>query len=107
MSTHVTVNCHTCGETLNHGRDHLPSGLGPLFDELGAPVREWHGKTGVDVLPKLASAIRELEQDIGLDDYRRRHDGGGTEWSRIDFALPFLRAMRDAICRDPWAVIHA
>jgi hypothetical protein len=109
MSHHVTVNCHTCGETLNHGHDSLPGGLGPLFDELGCPVVDWNGLAGVAVLPRLQSAIVQLIDDRDFGDLKRRHDtrmGIVGEWSYVDFALPFLEALRDAICRDPDATIH-
>lgn len=107
MGSYVSVHCHTCGEILNHGHDSLPGGLRMLFAELGVPVQEWRGKIGVDVLPALTTAIHELEGDADIGDYRRRHDEAGAPWSRVDFTLPFLRAMRDAICRDPLAVINA
>jgi hypothetical protein len=106
MSSHVSINCHVCGAILNDGHDSLPGGLAPLLAALGAPVREWSGKNGVDVLPALQGAIMQLEDDMLRDDYRRRF-AAPDSWSRVDFVEPFLRSMRDAICRDPQAVIHA
>lgn len=105
MSYDVYVSCHTCGSALNDEKSSLPYGLKLLFDELGSPVAEWNGKTGVSVLPQLQSAIYALECDLAIGDLKRRHDNDSPEWSRVDFALPFLRAMRDAICRDPYATL--
>lgn len=105
MSYHATVNCHTCGETLNYGHTSLPYGLKDLFAELACPVQDWTGKTGVQVLPQLQFAIAQLENDADIGDYRRRHHDDRADWDRVDFALPFLRSMRDAICRDPHATL--
>lgn len=106
MSHDVSVNCHTCGNALNHAHTSLPAGCKGLFEDLGAPIYDWSGKTGVHVLSALQSAITQLENETEY--YRERHDGANlaNDWSRVDFALPFLKALRDGICRDPWAVIH-
>jgi hypothetical protein len=108
MGHNVSVHCHTCGEILNHGNDSLPGGLGALFDALGVPVLEWGGKTGVDVLPALQCAVTRITDADEREDLRREHDtrmGTPGEWSRVDFAARFLPAMRDAICRDPYASV--
>ncbi len=105
MSSTVGVHCHTCGNMINHANSSLPGGLGPLFAELGCPVREWDGKTGVELLPRLQSAVSELTLDRDIGDYRRRHDTDPTGWSRVDFALTFLTALRDAFCSEPYATL--
>ncbi len=108
MSHDVSVNCHTCGNALNDGHFSLPAGCAGLFAELGVPVLDWAGKTGVSVLPQVQCAVTNLENNTEY--YRYAHDSDTESefgaWSRVDFALPFLTALRDGICRDPWAVIH-
>jgi len=106
VSQDVGVNCHTCGTALND-KTTLPGGLQPLFEELGAPVGDWRGKTGVAVLPALQSAVKALEDPDDRQWWREKHDGKpGDTWSRVDFAVEFLTSMRDAVCRDPYATIN-
>lgn len=106
MSHDVYVSCHTCGNALNYGHESLPAGCGGLFEELGVPVLDWNGKVGVDVLPKLASALKELEDPMTFGVVQAAHRRHDDTWDRAEFAVGFLTAMRDGICRDPWAVIH-
>lgn len=101
MSSDVYVRCHTCGSTLNE-RTNLPAGLGQLFRDLDTPVYDWHNKVGVDVLPQLTAAIRALTNDT---EYWRGQAGHAGEWDRVDFAIPFLISLRDAICQEPHAVV--
>lgn len=104
MSNYVAVGCHTCQTPLN-GKVDLPAGLQGLFEDLGAPVLSWNGKLGVKVLPALQAALKALQGD-DQEWWRSKFDDRTYDtWSRIDFALEFLEAMRDAICRDPYAKI--
>jgi hypothetical protein len=103
MSRDVSVNCHTCGSVLNHGKGSLPAGCDGLLEALGAPVSDWKGRTGVTVLPNLAGALRMLKNEE--DDLREKHDKPGDPWSRVDFVGPFLQELLWGICTDPQATI--
>lgn len=104
MSYDAYVSCHTCGEALNHANTSVPGGIDLLLRALGCPLRDWNGMTGVTVLPMLHAAVQRLSDDV--DALRRDFEKTPLEWSPIDVAAKILPAMRDAICRDPWAVIH-
>jgi len=104
VSYDVGVHCHTCGESLNHAFTSLPYGFNALFEHLGlGKVESWKSKTGIEMLPRLASALRQLEDDEEF--LRNKFESRDDAWSRIDFAPRFLRAMRDAFCRDPFATL--
>ena len=106
MSYDVSISCHTCGEDLMGGYGNMTSNVSGVWNKAGAPLKDWHGKTGVDVLPQLAAAISTL---TNLDPYERKEyeelvRGGGT-WGTIESAHEFLCRIRDAICRDPYSRI--
>jgi hypothetical protein len=103
VSRDVSVNCHTCGNVLNHGKESLPAGCDGLLEALGAPVSDWNRKVGVDVLPNLAGALRMLRDH--KDDLREEHDKPGDPWSRVDFVGPFLEELLYGIGSDPQATI--
>jgi hypothetical protein len=106
MSYDVYVCCHVCGEDLMGGYTNMTSNVAGVWDAAGAPIRDWDGKQGVDVLPRLAGAIRHLRQ---LLPYEREEleelVRGGGSWGTVDSALEFLERIRDAICRNPLAKI--
>lgn len=106
MSYDVGVHCHTCGYDLTNGHGNMTSNVARIWDKAGAPLRDWNGKTGVEVLPQLQAAIAELsDPDMLLIDRQQYEDlvrGGGT-WGTYQSALDFLIVIRDAICRDPQA----
>jgi hypothetical protein len=110
MSDDVMVSCHTCGSPLNHGRTSLPGGPGALLAHLGVPIRELKGATGIEMLPRLVSAIRQLRDEDEQSELRKQFDADYDpskpgSWSRVDFALPFLESLRDGFCRDPRATL--
>ena len=107
MSYDITVACHTCGEDLMRGHGNMTSNISGVWDKAGAPLRDWDGKIGVDVLPALQAAINELSRDM-LPYERAEYDAlvrGGGSWGTFENAVEFLTRIRDAICRDPWARI--
>lgn len=113
MSYDVAVSCHTCGSALNR-QTNIFSGIPQgIMAELGCPLLDWDGKTGVEVLPALQSAVTRLSE-ADLHDIRRLQDkfNSRTGIPHEDYdkvllvAREFLTDMRDAICREPMAVIH-
>lgn len=106
MSYDVGVHCHTCGHDLTGGRGNMTSNVAQVWTKAGAPLRDWHGKTGVDVLPQLQRAIAELSDLLPYE--REEYDKlvrGGGRWGTVDSAREFLTVLRDAICRDPLATL--
>ncbi len=107
MSYDVYVYCHACGSDQMNGHTNMTSNVSGVWDKAGAPLRDWDGKTGIDVLPQLQGAITELSRDMlpyEREEYETLVRGGGT-WGTVESALEFLTRIRDAICRNPDAVI--
>lgn len=106
MSYDVYVSCHTCGNALNHANTSVPGGLDGILIELGCPLREWNGKSGVEVLPRLQYAVQTLSDVDEFPDWKFKYPDRGGGWEPADIAKTLLTVMRDAICREPEAVIH-
>lgn len=106
MSYDVSISCHTCGEDLMGGYGNMTSNISGVWNKAGAPLKDWHGKIGVDVLPYLATAIGTLKDLAPYErkEYEELVRGGGS-WGTIEHALEFLCRIRDAICRDPYSRI--
>lgn len=106
MSYDVGVHCHTCGNDLTYGHGNMTSNIAGLWDKAGAPLRDWDGKTGIDVLPQLQGAITALTDPDMLPYEREEYEAlvrGGGSWGTFEDAAKYLIVIRDAICRDPWA----
>lgn len=103
MSYNVGVHCHTCGNTLND-RDNYTSNVSRVWDKAGAPLREWDGKIGLEILPALHGAIKTLDNLLPYErtEYEQLVRGEGT-WGDIEGATAFLKSIRDGICADPYA----
>ena len=106
MSYDVYVHCHTCGSDLMNGNTNMTSNVAGVWDKAGARIRDWQGKTGVQVLPDLQSAINTLSDLAPFErpEYEALVRGGGS-WGTIESAVEFLTRIRDAICRDPYATL--
>lgn len=104
MSYDVGVHCHTCGNDLTYGHGNMTSNVSRVWTKAGAPLREWDGKTGLEVLPQLQLAISTLSDLLPCEraEYEALVRGGGS-WGTVDSAREFLVVIRDAICRDPLA----
>lgn len=108
MSYDVYVSCHTCGSDLMNGHNNMTSNVSGVWDKAGARLRDWSGKTGVQVLPQLQAAINELSRDMlpfEAAEYQKLVRGNG-EWGTFSSALEYLTRIRDAICRDPYATLE-
>ena len=105
MSYSIYVHCSSCGEILNNAHTSLPFGMKGLLEELGAPVHTWNGRSGVSVLPNLQSAISRLDSYDELVELREKWEVPNPPWSKVDRARAILAALRDSICREPYAKI--
>lgn len=106
MSYNVSVHCHTCGNDLTFGHGNMTSNVSGVWMEAGAPLKDWDGKTGVDILAQLQSAITVLSNLMPYEreEYKKLVRGDGS-WGTVDSAREFLIVIRDAICRDPQATL--
>jgi hypothetical protein len=106
MSYDVGVNCHTCGNDLTYGHGNMTSNVARVWDSLGAPLRDFHGRTGMTVLPAVQNAIRRYEDMLPWElEHLESLVRGDGSWGKARDAYEFLIRIRDAICLDPLASV--
>jgi hypothetical protein len=104
MSYDVYVDCHTCGSDLIRpwGNNNMTSNLAPMWNDAGAPLRDFNGMAAMAVMPKLQAALDSLRDDP--EHYRTMNPANG--WGRYEDCVEFLERILAACARDPHATVR-
>lgn len=84
-------------DTLNY-----TSNMSYMWNEAGAPFREWDGKRVSEVLPLLREAIAKIEDDPSPWIPREPTNG----WGSVKNALQFMRDVQVMFARYPNALVY-
>lgn len=100
MSYDVSVCCASCGS--NQVRQtNMTSNCAGMWDKAGATLRDWDGKSAIEILPALQKAIERMHADP--EDFKELEPSNG--WGSLPAAIEFLEGIRDACAKNPDATL--
>lgn len=103
MSYDVSVYLDGGGEDpVEVGWQNYTSNVSRIWDDAGAPLRDWDGKNAGEAEPLLRAAARRIRHDIA----RYREWNAPNGWGDADGAAAFLDRIADDCLAAPKGYLH-